>query len=138
MRKVILFLCAIFLFCQCSSTKQNIESAICDVYGSKIVPKIEEDGTLVYFLDYLGKGSKQDNDISLLKDKIDNAVNILSEKIGEDLPSKSDANTAASSNPDCLKDYYKWETPSIRVLLITRKCIENNGNDITIAVTDKG
>ena len=33
---------------------------------------------------------------------------------------------------------YKWETPSIRVVLISRKCIDNNGRDITIIITNKG
>lgn len=136
MKNILLPLLALFLFTQCS-TKQSIDSAIADIYGSTISPK-NEDGASVYVLDYTFKEDKQDTDLIKLKDKIDNTVNSLSENIGSDVPSKSDANTSATSKDDCLSDFYKWETPSIRVVLISRKCLDNNGKDITVIITHKG
>lgn len=136
MRKILLLLFVPLLFSQCS-TKQTVDSAIKEIYGSKISPK-EEDGASIFVLDYKKKENKQDTDIIKLKDKIDNVVNSLSKNVGNDVSSKSDANTSATSKDDCLSDFYKWETPSIRVVLISRKCLDNNGRDITIIVTNKG
>lgn len=136
MNKIIFLILCIALLCGCS-TNHNIESAIKDIYGSKVPPK-EEDGAYIYSLDYLEKENKQDADFLKLKDKIDKYTNSLSENLGNDVSSKSDANTSATSKDDCLSDFYKWETPSIRVVLISRKCLDNNGRDITIIVTNKG
>lgn len=101
-----------------------------------MLPKTE-DGASVYVLNYTEKEDKQDKDIIRLKDKIDNITNSLSQNIGNDVSSKSDANTSATSKDDCLSDFYKWETPTIRVVLISRKCLENV-RDITVIVTNKG
>lgn len=136
MNKITFLILCIVLLCGCS-TNQNIDSAIKDIYGSKVSPK-EEDGAYVYVLNYLEKENKQDTDFVKLKDKIDKYTNSLSENVGNDVASKSDANTSATSKDDCLSDFYKWENPSIRVVLISRKCIDNNGRDITIIVTNKG
>lgn len=95
-------------------------------------------GAYIYVLNYLEKENKQDADLAKLKDKIDKYTNSLSENVGNDVSSKSDANTSATCKDDCLSDFYKWETPSIRVVLISRKCIDNNGRDITIIITNKG
>ncbi|MEY8552768.1 hypothetical protein AALJ87_04635 [Bacteroides uniformis] len=136
MNKITFLILCIALLCGCS-TNQNIDSAIKEIYGSKVSPK-EEGGTYIYVLNYLEKGNKQDTDFAKLKDKIDKYTNSLSENVGNEVASKSDANTSATSKDDCLSDFYKWETPSIRVVLISRKCIDNNGRDITIIITNKG
>ena len=136
MNKITFLILCIALLCGCS-TNHNIDSAIKDIYGSKVPPK-EEDGACIYVLNYLEKENKQDTDFVKLKDKIDKYTNSLSENLGNDVSSKSDANTSATSNVDCLSDFYKWETPSIRIVLISRKCLDNNGRDITIIVTNKG
>ena len=120
MNKIIFLILCIALLCGCS-TNHNIESAIKDIYGSKVPPK-EEDGAYIYILDYLEKENKQDADFLKLKDKIDKYTNSLSENLGNDVSSKSDANTSATSKDDCLSDFYIWETPSIRVVLSSRKC----------------
>ena len=125
MNKITFLILCIALLCGCS-TNHNIDSAIKDIYGSKVPPK-EEDGACIYVLNYLEKENKQDTDFVKLKDKIDKYTNSL-----------SDANTSATSKDDCLSDFYKWETPSIRIVLISRKCLDNNGRDITIIVTNKG
>lgn len=136
MKNKILLIISAFILCQCS-INQNISSVITDIYGSEIQPK-EEDNSSVYLLDYMGKEGCQDTDLIKLKDKIDNITNSLSKNIGNDVSSKSDANTSATSKDDCLSDFYKWETPSIRIVLISRKCLDNNDRDITIIVTNKG
>nr|DAE23373.1 MAG TPA: hypothetical protein [Myoviridae sp. ctcPl3] len=136
MKNKLLLILSLFIFCQCY-TNQRIDSAITNIYGSSVSPK-EEDGALIYVLNYTQKEEKQDTDLIKLKDKIDNISNTLSENIGSDVSSKSDANTSATSKDDCLSDFYKWDTPSIRVVLISRKCLDNNGRDITIIVTNKG
>ncbi|MDD3038606.1 hypothetical protein [Bacteroides sp.] len=135
MKKFILLCLTVLLFCQCSKEK-NIQSTISEVYGSEVLPKTE-DGASIYVLNYTKKEDKQDKDIIRLKDKIDNITNSLSQNIGNDVSSKSDANTSATSKDDCLSDFYKWETPTIRVVLISRKCLENV-RDITVIVTNKG
>lgn len=135
MKKLILLCLAALLFCQCSKEK-NIQSTISEIYDSEVLPKIE-DGASVYVLNYTEKEDKQDKDLIKLKDKIDNITNSLSQTVGNDVSSKSDANTSATSKDDCLSDFYKWETPTIRVILISRKCLENV-RDITVVVTNKG
>lgn len=135
MKKLILLFLIALLFCQCSKEK-NIQSTISELYGSEVLPKIE-DGASIYVLNYAEKEEKQDNDLIKLKDRIDNITNSLSQNIGNDVSSKSDANTSATDKDDCLSDFYKWETPSIRVVLISRKCLENV-RDITVIVTNKG
>lgn len=135
MKKFILLCFTALLFCQCSDEK-NFQSTISNIYGSEVIPKIE-DGASVYVLNYTEKEDKQDNDLIKLKDKIDNITSSLSQNIGNDVSSKSDANTSATSKDDCLSDFYKWETPAIRVVLISRKCLENT-KDITVIVTNKG
>ena len=135
MKKFILLCFTALLLCQCSKEK-NIQFIISQIYGSEVTPKTE-DGASVYVLNYTEKGDKQDNDLIKLKDKIDNITSSLYQNVGNDVSSKSDANTSTSKD-DCLSDFYKWETPSIRVVLISRKCINNNGRDITIIVTNKG
>ena len=136
MNKITFLLLCIALLWGCS-TNHNIDSAIKDIYGSN-VPSKEEDGAYIYVLNYLEKENKQDADLAKLKDKIDKYTNSLSENVGNDVSSKSDANTSATCKDDCLSDFYKWETPAIRVVLISRKCIDNNGRDITIIITNKG
>ena len=106
MNKITFLILCIALLCGCS-TNQNIDSAIKDIYGSKVSPK-EEDGAYVYVLNYLEKENKQDTDFVKLKDKIDKYTNSLSENVGNDVASKSDANTSATSKDDCLSDFYKW------------------------------
>lgn len=88
------------------SEKGNIESAIKDIYGSNVSPK-EEDTSMIYVLDYSSKRESQEKDAIGLKDKIDKTTNSLAEKVGTDMASKSDTNTSATSQDDCLSDFYK-------------------------------
>jgi hypothetical protein len=120
------------------SQSSKIENAINDVYGKKITSKKNEEGGLVYVLDYSQKRDEQDKDVTKLKDKIDKAVDATVSKKDSDLESYSpDAVSSATASCDCLSDVYHWDTPTIRVLLITRRCIPDKGNDITVVINEK-
>lgn len=136
MKKFLSTIIAVLLLTGCSSQKEKIESALNEVYGSSVSPK-KEDTSMIYVLDYNSKRDNQEKESIRLKDKIDKITNSIAELVDSDLSSQSDANTSASSQDDCLSDFYKWETPSIRVAMVSRKCIPDKGNEITIVVTEK-
>ncbi len=134
----ILKIVLLFLLLTGCSQRSNIEKVISDVYGEKIVPGTNEDEGVVYVLDYSQKREKQDKDVTKLKDKIDKAVGATVSEKDSDLESYSpDAVSSATASCDCLSDVYHWDTPTIRVLLITRRCTPDKGNDITIVVNEK-
>lgn len=135
--KTVIYIILLIFLCGCSQ-QSKIESMILDIYGEKVVPGKNEDEGLVYVLDYSNKREQQDKDVIRLKDKIDRIINSTVKETDLDLESYSpDAVSSATSSCDCLSDMYHWDTPTIRVLLITRRCIPDNGNDITIVVNEK-
>lgn len=135
--KTVIYIILLIFLCGCSQ-QSKIESMILDIYGEKVVPGKNEDEGLVYVLDYSNKREQQDKDVIRLKDKIDRIINSTVKETDLDLESYSpDAVSSATSSCDCLSDMYHWDTPTIRVLLIMRRCIPDNGNDITIVVNEK-
>lgn len=131
----LLLLCFLLLGC---SQQSKIETVISDVYGKKVIPSKNEEEGKVYILDYSQKREQQDKDAIKLKDKIDKAINSTVSEKDSDLESYSpDAVSSASTSCDCLSDVYHWDTPTIRVLLITRRCVPDKGNDITIVINEK-
>lgn len=135
--KFLKFILLCFLLAGCSQ-QSKIETVISDVYGEKITPGTNEDEGFVYVLDYSQKREKQDKDVAKLKDKIDKAVGATVSEKDSDLESYSpDAVSSATASCDCLSDVYHWDTPNIRVLLITRRCVPDKGNDITIVINEK-
>lgn len=130
-----ILLCILLTGC---SQQSKIETVISDVYGKKVNPSKNEEEGNVYVLDYSHKRDQQDKDVTKLKDKIDKAINSTVSEKDSDLESYSpDAVSSATTSCDCLSDVYHWDTPTIRVLLITRRCIPDKGNDITIVINEK-
>lgn len=130
-----ILLCILLTGC---SQQSKIETVISDVYGKKVNPSKNEEEGNVYVLDYSHKRDQQDKDVTKLKDKIDKAINSTVSEKDSDLESYSpDAVSSATTSCDCLSDVYHWDTPTIRVLLITRRCVPDKGNDITIVINEK-
>lgn len=130
-----ILLCILLTGC---SQQSKIETVISDVYGKKVNPSKNEEEGNVYVLDYSHKRDQQDKDVTKLKDKIDKAINSTVSEKDSDLESYSpDAVSSATTSCDCLSDIYHWDTPTIRVLLITRRCVPDKGNDITIVINEK-
>ena len=117
-----------FFLLSCSSPKGKIESAIKEVYGQSITPIKNEDG-LNYKLPYTGdKIYNIDDAERILTDKIDKAVNSTQEN-----------QTELGRASECFSRITTWNTPTIRVLLDAKRCLENGGNDneITIIIREK-
>lgn len=135
--KIIKYIFPLFFLCGCSQTSR-IETIISDIYGTNILPGQNKDEGTVYVLDYSLKREQQDKDVVKLKDKIDKVVNSIATLTESDLQSYSpDAVSSATKQCDCLSDVYQWNTPKIRILLITKRCVPDKGNDITIVVNEK-
>lgn len=136
MKKVLFIQLLILIFSITGCTSNEFESAIKEIYGEG-VEVTENENSKTYFLDYSNKRDEIEKDSQRLQDKLDKIINSLAEIEYTDLPSKSDANTKATTKDNCLSNILKWETPQIRVLMITKRCIPDKGNDITLIITEK-
>ena len=132
--KNMLFLLLLMLISGCKSN--DFESVIKEIYGEGFEVS-ENENSKIYFLDYANKREEIESDSQKLQDKLDRIINSLAIIEHTDLPSKSDANTGATTVDDCLSSILKWETPQLRVLMITKRCVPDKGNDITLIITEK-
>ena len=129
---------ALFIFITLIITSCNnngITGIVKDIYGSDF-ECISEENTTTFILDYSNKRETIENDEIKFCDKIDKFTNSLYDE-GIEFAYKSDGNTAASAKSDCISKSREWNTPTIRIMMTTDRCIKDTGNMITIYVIEK-
>lgn len=109
------------------SCKQNVESIISEVYGSKIIG-IPEDGGLSYKLDYsIFSPTKRDADLNKFKNKFDVLTNSIRKQVGE----------AMNTDEKGYGTFYLWESPTLKILLVDNRSLVEENTYLIINVTDK-